>query len=89
MGGAVLNGISAPNGVTVLIALLSTSVYFGRAEVTPNGLPDRTSKEPADPCKAGECSDAALTSISDGFYRLVGPTLRFPYMLIESILFLV
>ena len=63
MGGAVLNGISAPNGVTVLtvIALLSTSVCFGSAaEVTPERLSDRASKEPADPCKAGECWDAAL-----------------------------
>ena len=60
--GVAVNCSSALHGFTVVtvVVLLSTSVYFVGAQVTPDAVPDhRTSNDPADPCKAGESLVAA------------------------------
>jgi len=56
MGGVVTSSVAGLRGLTVVtvIVLLSTSVYFVSAQVTPGAVPGRRSKDPADPCKAGE-----------------------------------
>ena len=50
------SSVAGLRGLTVVtvIVLLSTSVYFVSAQVTPGAVPGRRSKDPADPCKAGE-----------------------------------